>query len=295
MGADLVDGNQFAVVVRKLDEVQAKKAVQEIESARLFGYPNYFDDQRFASYDPHQGFVAEKILKEHYSGALKIYLTAYSAQDNKDIRERKKIFFDHWKDWSACLARAKTEFEKESFETLRKDSSAFIPVMRKILKEDLSLQYLSYQSFIWNEVLRRIILQEGHVSLKSYLGVAGDYIFYTQLTQGHQRHLTGLKIPALSAQLRVSDQVTSRIYNEVLHDQGIKRNQFSKIKLRQAFFQPSERDAVIKPQNIHAAIAPDQLYKEKKQTTLKFFLPPGCYATMLIKRLFAVTHSGLRE
>lgn len=290
MGPDLIEGNQFSVVVRKLDDPQAKKAVQEIESARLFGYPNYFDDQRFGSYDAVQGFIAEKILKEHYSGALKVYLTGIYSEDKKDEKERKQAIFNNWKDWNRCLELSKTDFEKEAFQTLQKDPKAFVPLLRKISREDLSLFISTYQSFIWNEVVRRLIHTEVPMGFISYKGLAGDYIFYSQLNQPNQRHFFQLKIPTLSSKFEVSDLATSRIYNEVLHEREIKRALFNRIQLRQAYFKSTDRDMIMRPKNIHASIAADHLYPGKTQLTLNFFLPRGSYATMLIKRLFSTVH-----
>ena len=51
MGPDLIDGNQFSITVRKLNDKDLASAADEIENVNVFGYPNYFDDQRFGSLD----------------------------------------------------------------------------------------------------------------------------------------------------------------------------------------------------------------------------------------------------
>ena len=59
MGPDLIDGNRFQIAVRALTAGQVESAAAEICRVKEFGYPNYFDDQRFGSFDPVQGFIGE--------------------------------------------------------------------------------------------------------------------------------------------------------------------------------------------------------------------------------------------
>lgn len=76
MGPDLIKGNKFEITVRKLEDEAIAQVSQAAGFVKLYGYPNYFDDQRFGNFDRGRGFLAEKILKKQYNGALKIYLTA---------------------------------------------------------------------------------------------------------------------------------------------------------------------------------------------------------------------------
>jgi tRNA pseudouridine13 synthase len=52
------------------------------------------------------------------------------------------------------------------------------------------------------------------------------------------------------------------------------------------FFKAYERQTVVKPDQLKASPPePDDFYPGRKKLVLSFFLPPGSYATMLIKRL----------
>ena len=93
MGPDIINGNKFHIVVRNLTENELKSALSEIECVKKDGYPNYFDDQRFGSFDARQGFVAEKIIKKHYNGALKIYFSRIHPEDSKDEKEHRKFLY----------------------------------------------------------------------------------------------------------------------------------------------------------------------------------------------------------
>ncbi len=74
MGPDLIRANSFTVTVRDLTDTRSYK--RNAEEIGRSGFPNYFDDQRFRSYDPERGYFAEKILRRHWNGALQVYLTS---------------------------------------------------------------------------------------------------------------------------------------------------------------------------------------------------------------------------
>lgn len=157
MGPDLITGNRFQIVVRNLTGDDLASALREIDRVKKDGYPNYFDDQRFGSFDARQGFIAEKILKKHYNGALKIYFSSIHPEDSKEEKEHRKFFYENWGNWQACLKGARSKFEKETFKYLEKHPKGFIPILQRISHEKMVLFFSAYQSHLWNEVLRKII------------------------------------------------------------------------------------------------------------------------------------------
>ncbi|CAG1771732.1 hypothetical protein BAC3_02028 [uncultured bacterium] len=132
MGPDLIKGNRFHIVVRNLTGDDLASALRGIDRVKQDGYPNYFDDQRFGSFDARQGFVAEKILKKHYNGALKILFSRIHPEDSKEEKEHRKFFGENWGNWQACLKGATSKFEKEAFAYLEKNPKGFIPILQRI-------------------------------------------------------------------------------------------------------------------------------------------------------------------
>jgi tRNA pseudouridine13 synthase len=161
MGPDLIEGNSFSVTVRKLTQEKVNRALEELALAQRFGLPNYFDDQRFGSYDPLLGFLGERVLKGHFNGAVKALLISGYSEDRKEVRERKQFFTDHWRDWGSCAQLAVTSLEQETFAALRQDPNGFLPVLKRIPREKLSLYFSAYQSFLWNETVRRLLGASG--------------------------------------------------------------------------------------------------------------------------------------
>ena len=286
MVPNLIKGNRFHITVRKLTEDDLKSAFNEIECAKRDGYPNYFDDQRFGSLDDRQGFIAEKIIRKHYNGALKIYFTRFHPADSKEEKEHKKFLYENWGNWELCLGAAKSRFEKESFAYLKKRPKDFIPILQRIPHEEMSLFFSAYQSHLWNEILRKIIQSVGNSNLKFYKGIAGNYLFYTHLDDKNKEYLNRLVIPMPASNIRMPDTFTETLYSEVLKENNIKPPMFNIRKIRQAFFKGVERKATIIPEDLSVDYSDDEFYHGKKKLTLKFFLPRGCFGTIFIKRIF---------
>ena len=290
MGPDLIQDNHFEVSVRKLKPDQIAKAQDEIKKIASFGYPNYFDDQRFGSFDSRQGFLAEKLLKQQFNGALKIYLTSIRPVDEKEERQRKQFFFEHWKEWETCRLHAKTRTEAESFDHLIHKPAGFLEELKKMPRNELSTYISAYQSYLWNEVLRRFIKAALSGPFQSCEGAAGEYCFYTDVDATNLRYLDKVYIPTPGARLKINDEIVKAIYARVLSDNGIKLSMFNKMKLRQAFFKPFERKAVIKPIELTSECLDDEIYEGYKKLRLKFALPRGSYATLFIKRILGYTN-----
>ncbi len=290
MGPDLIEGNRFEVAVRKLNAQEAERACTQAEAVISDGFPNYFDDQRFGSFDERQGFLAQKVLKGEFNGALKIYLTSVSPADVSEERRRKQFFFEHWRDWAKCLSQAKTKCERECFAFLVHKPAGFIDLLKKIPREELATHFSAYQAYMWNDLLRRLITSTCAGSFKTYPGVAGNYLFYV----GKNEYMENLILDTPGAKFRSQDKLIESLYHEVLAANGIKQAIFNKLKTRQAFFKSFPRKAVVIPEDFSFEVHPDELYPGKKKFVLKFRLPRGSFATMLIKRLFCSRISLLR-
>lgn len=287
MTPQLIKENVFKVTVRAISPDAVDSIVSQIEKVKKYGFINYFDDQRFGSFDPKQGFIAEKIIKAHYNGALKIYLTHIYPEDKKEAKQRKKQIFENWGNWAACLNLAKTRFEKLAFNHLLEHPKDYVSLLQKIPKEEMSMFFSAYQSFLWNETVRRLIKTLfPDENLVFHKGVAGEYIFFDEIDEKSFDYIKELQIPTASSKAKMPDELTEKIYNEILSERQIKPSQFNLKKIRQAFFKSTERAVLVIPK-IQYKIENDEVYEGKRKLVLEFVLPRGSYATMLIKRVFA--------
>jgi tRNA pseudouridine13 synthase len=286
MGPDLIEGNHFKLGVRKLNPTDALAAVERAKSIARAGFINYFDDQRFGGYDSEQGFLAEKLLKNHLNGVIKSFIISTHPEDKTGEKERKAFFSVHWKDWRKCLEKAKTYFEKRAFARLMNDPKAFLDLIEDIPREELSMAVSAYQSFLWNETVRNLLTGRGWAG-PSYPGVVGDYVFFDDLPARDYHYLKDLNISLAAAKTQMTDKIIGKVYEKVLASREINPAMFNKIKTRKVFFKPIPRKVIVKPVDLKVAFEDDEVYPGKKKLVLEFFLTKGSYATMFLKRIFA--------
>lgn len=285
MGPDLLEGNEFTVTLRALSPEEVDGIMSAVPEVKKFGYPNYYDDQRFGCMDRQMGFMAERLLKGHYNGSLQIYLTGIYPEEKREAKERKRFFREHWGDWAACLSRAKTTMERKIFSLLVQNPRAYVEALRLIPREELSFLFSAYQSFLFNELLRRVLLDLG-LSLVSVPGVAGPYLFYQHLEKRELSYLRFLVLPLAASRMEFPDDRTKDIFEDILKERGVKRPSFNLRKVRQAFFKSTPRRAVVFPADLDlGSPEPDELYPGKQKLQMWFRLSRGDYGTMLIKRL----------
>lgn len=276
-------GNLFRVVIRDISEQEADSALQEKEIVETNGFINYFDDQRFGPWDESQGFLAELIVKGHFNGALKHYLTRVDGDDKKKERERKVFFGLRWGDWAACRREAATLFEKQAFDHLIRCPKDHRAVVLNIPGHQLSFHFASYQSFLWNEVARRWVSRRAAGRVKMHEGLLGPYIFSDDTKDN-----LAATIPTVASRLTTQDPDIKSLYEEVLSERGLRLPLFNLTRVRQTYFKSLPRRARVIPENLNAVRGEDDSTTNKKyKITLSFFLPRGSFATMFVKRIFS--------
>lgn len=283
-----INGNFFSITLRAIPRSSEEHLSFSLGKVRKFGFVNYFDDQRFGSYDPNLGFIAEKIIKQHLNGALKIYLTHIHPEDKREAKERKKRIYESWGNWRECLKLAKREFEKFAFSHLIEKPKDFLSIIKRIPKEELSMFFSAFQSFLWNELVRRLILKTIPVEfLLSHRGITGDYIFIDDAHPETWKYFKALSIPTVSSKVKITDKAVKPVFDELLKERGIRLSMFNLRKIRQAFFSSVEREVIVVPQSLEFSFEEDEIYQGKRKLILRFVLPRGSYGTMLVKRIFS--------
>ncbi|GAV23580.1 pseudouridine synthase [Carboxydothermus pertinax] len=281
----LIAGNHFEITLRALSGEEGNNLLKRAEQVKKYGFPNYFDDQRFGSYDKEQGFFAKKLLLGHFNGALKIYLTSIYPEESREAKERKKFFAANWGNWEECLKEAKTRIEREIFGFLMSSPKNFPGALNLIPKEQLSLYFAAYQGYLYNNLLKEILISQG-IGLRAYPGAVEDYLFYLTLPRKAFNYLKSLMLPTAAQKVHFPNEEVRREYLKVLERERLKSGDFNLRKIRKVYFKSFLRPAVVIPEGFYIGnLLKDELYHGKHKLELKFFLPRGSYATMLIKAL----------
>lgn len=285
MRPELVRGNQFMITLRAIKPEEMTSLEKNLQAIRQQGLPNYFDDQRFGSYDRERGFAAEKILKGDWEAALLIYLTLKYPEEKRQAKLRKQFFRENWWDWDACLGRARTATERRIFAFLKGRGANYAAAVNLIPREELSMMLAAYQSFLWNEMVAKLISDLAPQTIK-VPGRAGDYLFYIALGSDAFDYLRALKLPTPGPKVQPPDQYAGYVYEAILNRAGLTGRDFALKKLKRAYLNSFERDVILMPEGLELAqVEPDELYPGREKATIKFTLPRGSYGTMVIKRL----------
>jgi tRNA pseudouridine13 synthase len=283
MGPDLLRGNAFRVVLRDLAATEPVEGA--LDEARRTGFPNYFDDQRFRSYDPERGFFAEKILRRHWNGALQVFLTSTAPGMWGPEKIRRRELFNRWKDWPRCLELARGREEQAIFGFLVAHPQDQVKALHKLPQEEISMRYSSFQSHLWNELLRRVV-REAAPHPVPVPGAEGDYLFWTEDQASSAARLLALDLPTCAARMDFPDDRTRDLFLGILQERGLKLGDFRTRALHRVYFKSFPRPAAIVPENpVVLETGEDELHCGRRRLTLSFSLPRGSYATVLIKRL----------
>ena len=283
MGPDLIRENDFIIIVRDLAETRTFEG--NIEEVRRSGFPNFFDDQRFRSYDPERGFFAEKIVRRHWNGALQVYLTSADASASDPERARLAAVAAAWKDWPACLGLARHPLEQAVFGHLAAHPSDARGALRLIPEDEVSMRYAAFQSHLWNELLRRLIRGKA-AAVTAVEGSCGPYLFWRELAPEIRRDLEAVELPTAAARMAFGDDFSAGLYADILREAGLEKGAFRTKELRRVGFRSFLRKALLFPLDlIVRETGADDLHPGRRKITLSFSLPRGAYGTMLIKRL----------
>jgi len=279
-------GNYFEVVIRKIKN-KDERIFQRLDEIKKFGFPNYFDDQRFGSAENEQEFIGEKIAKKHYNGALKLYFTTIHPEDKREEKERKKKIFELWGDFEKILPLCKTKVEKDIIKTLMKGKSRhyLIEAVNLIPKEEMSMFFSAYQSYIWNRTLSTVLPYYTDL-LRPVKGKIMEYLIYRTLSEKALDELKNLQIPTVSSKIPYVNNFVNNIILEILNERGLKPSDFDLKKIKKSFYKSFLRPAIVFPENLEVSnFEEDDFYSRYFKLKLKFHLPAGSFATMLIKSL----------
>lgn len=279
-------GNEFRITVRDLSVKESVSLETEMERVRRWGFANYFDDQRFGSVSDGV-FLAERLIRGELSGALQLFFCAAHPEDPAPLKALKSMRRENWGNWAKVASLSRTRDENQVARILVSDPSrqGMLRAINAIPRETLSMAFSAYQSFLWNETLRKLVGLYGRQTFEVHGRVAPTLHFGSLEPQGGNP-LAEAVVPTEAGKLGPVDEGTRRIMDAVLEERGVRRPQFNLREVRKSFFKSFPRRAVCMPKDLVLfPPEPDGAYPGKLCRTAGFFLPKSSYATMLLKTL----------
>lgn len=282
-----VRGNRFAITLRDLMPAEAERVVLNGERAARDGFPNYFDEQRFGSARHGAGFMGKEIFLGRRETALRLYFTP-SKHDDQKTRMLKRCVTENWGRWERCAGMGFGEYGR-ILAYLDENHRAYHQALEMIDRRFLVFVLNAYQSFLFNGVLALWLSEvaaEKGFAVRPLRSAHGIHQLYDALRPGLAEELQATLLPVPGHDTRLTDERIRRIVGEVLDGEGIRLSDLRVRQMHRIRVGGVERAAIVIPEGLTvSATAEDDLYPGRKKTTLRFFLPRGSYATMLVKRL----------
>jgi len=253
-------GNHFEITLRKVEggEAYVEEASREtVEQLEERGVPCYFGYQRFGTVRPITHLVGKKVLQGDLEGATLLYLARAYPREREDAWRARKNLSESL-DFSQALKEfpKRLNYERRMLDSLAKNPRDFAGALRRLPKKLRRMLVHAYQSYIFNQVLSRA-MGEGKEVKESLIMLLG--------------HSSGF------SQGRIGE-----LEKEVLEEEGMALEDFKVKSMPEMSVAGSQRKAALST-SFGFEVEDDDLNLPMLKVKFKFFLPPGNYATTVLR------------
>ncbi|WP_243337966.1 tRNA pseudouridine(13) synthase TruD [Anaeromyxobacter soli] len=288
ISAENTTSNRFAVTVRDLSEDDVARLTASIAEVRRLGVVNYFDSQRFGALKHGQGFIVKDLMRGDFELALRNVLAHPSELDASDDARVKGFWKEHWGEWDRRNPYPGAERYEAVVRWLRKNPSDYRGALLRTEPRWRALQVFAYQSWLWNEGVKQYLKDVvGIQRLVSIRYQAGSLLFPRELDAAQARLLHERSFPLLGPGTKFSDPAVESAALSVLRREGQTPADLAVPGTPEIHFDPEERPILVFPGRLAVGEAKrDELNRGRLRVNVAFTLPPGAYATLVVKRLF---------
>ncbi|MBX5484319.1 MAG: tRNA pseudouridine(13) synthase TruD [Myxococcaceae bacterium] len=288
LSAENLTSNRFSVTVRALTERDLDLLPASAAEVNRLGVVNYFDSQRFGSLKHGQGFIAKDLIRGDFEAALRNYMARPSPLDRTQDAKVKEFWRANWGHWEKKAPPGNQKYYR-ILRVLRESPRDFVNAFLQIDASYRALLLFTYQSYLWNEGVRRLLqlmFPREHLFPMPYQ--AGSLLFHKDASADTLRELRAMTFPLLAPDSAPTDP---RIKSAVEWVLGKEKLKLSDLRIEEApqrlFFKHEERPVLIYPHKlVLGRPGRDEFNRGLYKLNVAFTLPPGAYATLVIKRLF---------
>lgn len=176
----------------------------------------------------------------------------------------------------------KRDFEKacklipETSGWLRKSPRDYVGALRSLPKQVLRIYVHAYQSFLWNKGAVKYLEKFPHRKISWALG---ELVI-------PEKAVKSIKIPIIGYDSKIPRGLGLTV-RQLLKQEGISLNDFKIKQFPEFDLKGHSRNLMVEPKNLEIGpLQKDDLNPRKRKCLVKFFLPSGSYATMVIKAIF---------
>jgi tRNA pseudouridine13 synthase len=275
-------GNAFEVTLRRVDDAARERMSKALEEVRGHGFVNYFGEQRFGNLRFGQGWIARLLALGEHEEALKQLLCGHSDADDARHLEFKKLLAARWGNWRACRDIAgKYGAHHSVFEQLGRDPEDFASALRRVAARLRLIHLYAWQSHLWNRAVSRYVAEITPARERMFVSsLEGELAFArTELASDpsmeNQFRLPGVELTD------VKHPRQKELFTAVLAAEGLTPRQY-RIEGQSGFrLKGEDRELVVRPRRLRMNVDEE----DGGRVLLRFELPRGSYATLLVARL----------
>src|SRR5688572_21310804 len=289
-------GNAFELTVRALGRGDVHRLRLNLPLVREHGVPNYFDDQRFGNLTHGQGWIYKGLCLGETGEALRRLLGAPSPRDDERHRRFKEGLARHWGDWRECRDVAGRFGAHHSvFEHLAKNPADFAGAFQHVSTRLKLIHLFAWQSHLWNRALAEWMRAEVPVDERVLMECEeGPLIACRAAPPAALLAKATLRLPG-ERLADVDDPRERALYEKVLAEEELAPERMA-AAVPGFHLKGEERELFLRP--AHLRVRPpeeDNLNPGSGAVRVRFELPRGGYATLVVKRLFAESVGEHRE
>ena len=263
IGLGNLDANRFEITVRQLGLPKedlggrTEKIIEELDGK----FPNYFGRQRFGSQRPITHQVGRHILRGEYEEAVWTYIAKPYDQEYKSIRKiRDELWETRDPEDAAEKFPKQYRYEKALLYHLTKNPEDYKGALKRLPEGLQRLFVHAYQSWVFNRVLSDLI-DEGW-------------------------HEPGYEIPLVGYKTDLKDEKPENKSQKILEEEGVSQEDFRLQDFPELRSEGTYRRAFADFRNFGVlSVDEDDLNMSMNKMRVKFDLPKGSYATMLLREV----------
>lgn len=288
LSAANITSNRFSVTVRDLGADDLAELPASLSEVQRVGVVNYFDSQRFGHIKHGQGLIGRELVHGRFERALQAFMAVPSELDGSYDAKVKAFWRDKWGRWDLTCNIPGAEKYRPLVEHLREKPEDFAGAFMKVDMRTRTMVLYTYQSFLWNECVRRYLMEVvPHEQLMALPYQAGTLLFHRDAPAEVLRDLRGLGFPLLAPDAPISAGPMKRAVDWVLGREKVELAKLVVPGVKQMFFKYEPRPLLVYPGKlVIGKQRDDELERGRIKTNVAFTLPPGAYATLVVKRLF---------
>nr|AAU84260.1 conserved hypothetical protein [uncultured archaeon GZfos9C4] len=311
-------GNEFEIVVRDIEgskeEIKRKIAAITAEIANDGGVPNFFGVQRFGIRRPITHVVGKHLIRGELKEAVLSYISDVFPDESEEAKQARRLCKEgELKGLKDGLKKMPPflRYEKAMLNELVKNGrgresineSDFLSAFSVLPKNLQKLFVHAYQAYLFNLVLSRRMKQ----NLPFDEALVGDVVCFRDrfgLADLHKdrvekvtedkieainrlikRGRAFVTVPAFGYETEFAEGVEGEIERKVLGGGGVELNDFYIEKIPEISSKGIRRPVLV-PVKVELSgeeVSDDDMNPGRNKVKLKFFLPKGSYATVVLR------------